>query len=103
MHSAKHSGDSAKQKNPWVIRESGRTFHKFFLLKPKDGVEIGKVAKELMNLDDVLEVYVTEGEAGFMVKARFDGEREPNKVAEYIRDNIDSRYGTLVSYLNYRR
>ncbi len=38
-----------------------------------------------------------------MVKARFDGEREPAEVAKYIKENVDGRYGTLVSYLNYRR
>ena len=87
----------------WTVRKGGKTFHKFFILRPKDGVEIAKVANELLALNDVLEVYVTEGSAGFMVKARFDGEREPEQVAEYIKNNIDNRYGTLVSYLNYRR
>ena len=87
----------------WTVRKDGKTFHKFFILRPKDGVEITKVANELLALNDVLEVYVTEGSAGFMVKARFDGEREPEQVAEYIKNNIDNRYGTLVSYLNYKR
>ena len=108
MDGRKPSESNAKRgrKRPeelWTVRKDGKTFHKFFILRPKDGVEIAKVANELLALDDVLEVYVTEGSAGFMVKARFDGEKEPADVARYIKANIDNRYGTLVSYLNYRR
>jgi hypothetical protein len=94
---------SARPEERWAIRKDDKTFHKFFILRPKDGVEIEKVTNELLALNDVLEVYVTEGNAGFMVKARFDGEREPEQVANYIKANIDNRYGTLVSYLNYKR
>ena len=87
----------------WTVRKGGKTFHKFFILRPKDGVEITKVANELLALNDVPEVYVTEGSAGFTVNASFDGEKEPEDVARYIKANIDNRYGTLVSYLNYKR
>ena len=103
---SRNTASRARGKQPeehWTVRKDGKTFHKFFILRPKEGVEIAKVANELLALNDVLEVYVTEGNAGFMVKARFDGEREPEQVASYIKANIDNRYGTLVSYLNYKR
>ena len=91
----KQSGSAARRpkrcKTLWTVRKDGRTFHKFFILRPKEGVEIAKVANELLAMNDVLEVYVTEGNAGFMVKARFDGEREPEDVACYIRNNIDNK------------
>ena len=107
MNDDKQSGSAVRRpkrcETLWTVKKNGRTFHKFFILRPKDGVEIAKVANELLALNDVLEVYVTEGNAGFMVKARFDGEREPEDVARYIKENVDNRYGTLVSYLNYKR
>ncbi len=103
----KPSGSAARRgrraEELWTVKRSGKTFHKFFILRPKDGVDIGRVAADLLGLKDVLEVYVTEGSAGFMVKARFDGVQEPEQVAKYIKEHVDGRYGTLVSYLNYRR
>ncbi|MCL4372349.1 hypothetical protein M1373_03460 [Candidatus Marsarchaeota archaeon] len=50
-----------------------------------------------------MEVYATEGPIGFMVKARFDGEKEPEEVANYIKKNVSKDYGTLVSYINFKR
>jgi len=87
----------------FVIKKNGKTFHKFFLIKPKQGMELEDLANGLVALPDVLEVYATEGTIGFMVKARFDGEREPEEVANYIKKNISKDYGTLVSYLNFKR
>ena len=103
VNGAKPGKGDTDGKSLWVVHKNGKTFHKFFILKPKEGLDIKNVAKELMELDDVLEVYVTEGSAGFMVKARFDGENEPESVARYIKKNVDNKYGTLVSYLNYSR
>ncbi len=108
-----HSASVAKQRQmqekqadirkKFVIKKDGKTFHKFFLIKPKEGMELEDLANGLVALPDVLEVYATEGTIGFMVKARFDGEREPEEVAQYIRKNISKDYGTLVSYINFKR
>jgi len=106
-----NSASAAKQRiqkedlvrKKFVIKKNGKTFHKFFLIKPKQGMELEELANGLVALPDVLEVYATEGTIGFMVKARFDGEREPEEVANYIKKNISKDYGTLVSYINFRR
>ena len=84
----KESGSAAKQRirNPkkfFVVKRNGKTYHKFFLIKPKQGMDLNMLANDLASLPDVLEVYATEGTIGFMVKARFDGEKEPEQVAQY--------------------
>jgi hypothetical protein len=102
------SGSAAKQriKDPkkfFVVRKNGKIYHKFFLIKPKEGMDLNMLANDLASLPDVLEVYATEGTIGFMVKARFDGEKEPEQVARYIEKNVSKDYGTLVSYINFKR
>ena len=87
----------------FIVRKSGKTYHKFFLIKPKQGMDLNMLANDLASLPDVLEVYATEGSIGFMVKARFDGEKEPEQVAQYIEKNVSKDYGTLVSYINFKR
>lgn len=87
----------------FVVKRNGKTYHRFFLIKPKPNIDINDLAERLVALDDVLEVYVTEGPAGFMVKARFHDDKEPDEVAKYIKKNVDSTYGTLVSYINFRK
>ena len=104
----KESGSAAKQrvKNPkkfFVVKRNGKTYHKFFLIKPKQGMDLNMLANDLAALPDVLEVYATEGTIGFMVKARFDGEKEPEQVAQYIEKNVSKDYGTLVSSGTYVR
>ena len=104
----KGSVSAAKQriKDPkkfFIVRKSGKTYHKFFLIKPKQGMDLNMLANDLASLPDVLQVYATEGSIGFMVKARFDGEKEPEQVAQYIEKNVSKDYGTLVSYINFKR
>jgi len=103
-----NSGSAVKQrvkdvKKIFVVKRNGKTYHKFFLIKPKPGMDLNALANDLVSLPDVLEVYATEGTIGFMVKARFDGEREPEEVAHYIEKNVSKDYGTLVSYINFKR
>ncbi|MEM0154733.1 MAG: Lrp/AsnC ligand binding domain-containing protein [Methanothrix sp.] len=108
-NSASPAKQGSKQMNKsdirkkFVIKRNGKTYHKFFLIKPKHGMDINTLADNLISLPDVLEVYATEGSIGFMVKARFDGEKEPEDVADYIKKNISKDYGTLVSYINFKR
>jgi DNA-binding Lrp family transcriptional regulator len=94
------------RKNPkgfFVVKKNGKTYHKFFLIKPRENANIDKLANDLIQLKDVVEVYATEGSAGFIVKARFDKGKEPSSVSRYIQKNISKDYGTLISYINFKR
>ena len=48
-------------------------------------------------------VFITEGDCGFVVKARLTGSKEPIDVSDYISRKISSRYGKVVSYYEYRK
>ena len=78
-------------------------YYKFFLIKPKVNANSKELAKTLMAFDEVAEVYVTEGMAGFMVKAKFFSSDIPNNVERYIKGKLGERYGVLVSPLQYSK
>ncbi|MGC8585979.1 MAG: hypothetical protein ACP5K5_00310 [Candidatus Micrarchaeia archaeon] len=78
-------------------------YYKFFLLKPKANADARELAKKLISFDEVAEVYVTEGIAGFMVKAKFFSSDMPNSIERYIKSRIGEDYGVLISPLQYRK
>ncbi|MCL4372253.1 Lrp/AsnC ligand binding domain-containing protein [Candidatus Marsarchaeota archaeon] len=87
----------------FVAKRNGKTYHNFFLIKPKQGMDVNALANDIASLPDVLEVYATEGPIGFMVKACFDSDKKPEEVADYIEKNVSKDYGTLVSYINFKQ
>ncbi|MGC8669888.1 MAG: hypothetical protein ACP5TL_01910 [Candidatus Micrarchaeia archaeon] len=78
-------------------------YYKFFLIKPRSNANAKEVAKELIAFNEVAEVYVTEGLAGFMVKAKFFSDNSPSNIEHYIKDKLGSRFGTLISPMQYAK
>lgn len=78
------------------IRRNGQQYSLFFI-RPKENSNAHKYAERLAAVDGVTEVMVTEGECGFVVKARNPsiGEKSP----------ILSRnsYKRLTSYYQYKK
>ncbi len=74
-----------------------------YFVRPKENADAGGIAEKLMMFESVKEVLLTEGDCGFVVKARFTDGKEPLDVADYISKNISSRYGKAVSHYEYRK
>ena len=83
-----------------AIKISGHHYDLFFI-KPKSNANAHTYAKRLASMKNVAEVLVTEGECGFIVKAR------GRVAAAYKRDKAvvlqRSSYKQMTSYLQYRR
>ena len=77
--------------------------HKFYLLTPKQNHGTEQLAKEIIDLDKVKEVYVTGGDCGFMVKAKFYDHDKPNDLEKYLANNVDPKYGAVVSYYRLKK
>ena len=86
-----------------IRRTKSGIVHKFYFVRPKENANAGELAEKLLGLRSVEEVFVTDGDCGFIVKARLTNNREPKEVAAYISKNIGSRYGRVMSYLEYRK
>ncbi|MCL4373851.1 MAG: Lrp/AsnC ligand binding domain-containing protein [Candidatus Marsarchaeota archaeon] len=78
-------------------------YYKFFLIKPKVNANANEVARELIAFSEVAEVYVTEGQAGFMVKAKFFDDNSPSDIEQYIKDKLGAKYGMLISPMQYAK
>jgi hypothetical protein len=79
------------------------TMYNLYFVKPKENADAGGIAEKLMALKSVKEVLMTEGDCGFVVKAKFIDGKEPVEVANYISKNISSRYGKAVSHYEYKK
>ncbi|MGC8496364.1 MAG: Lrp/AsnC ligand binding domain-containing protein [Candidatus Micrarchaeia archaeon] len=94
---------SMKKEQQYSIKRDGKRFYKFYLVNPKENADPDTVAEKLISFDDVEEVYVTDGDYGFIVKTRFRDGKEPADVFGYIHRKIDSKFGEITSYYKYRK
>lgn len=77
--------------------------HRFYLISPKEDLDAGHFAERLLSLDPVEEVYITDGDIGYIVKAKFSKDEEPKDVTRYIERNVAHKYGKIVSYYQYKK
>ncbi len=77
--------------------------HKFYFVRPRVNADANKLAERLIGLKAVEEVFLTEGDYGFVVKARFFKDQEPNDVGRYISRNVGLEFGKVVSYCQYSK
>ncbi|MGC8537539.1 MAG: Lrp/AsnC ligand binding domain-containing protein [Candidatus Micrarchaeia archaeon] len=94
---------SMKKGQQYSIKRDGKRFYKFYLVNPKENADPDTVAEKLISFDDVEEVYVADGDYGFIVKTRFRDGKEPKDVFGYIHNKIDSKYGEITTYYKYRK
>ncbi|EQD63865.1 hypothetical protein B2A_02315 [mine drainage metagenome] len=92
-----------KSRQTMVMKRDGKKFYKFYLVNPKANADPDTVAEKLISFDDVEEVYVTDGDYGFIVKTRFRNGNEPKDVYSYIHNKIDNKFGEITSYYKYRK
>lgn len=77
--------------------------HKIFFVRPRQNADAGELAERLIKLKPVEEVFLTDGDYGFVVKARFFKGEEPKDVTRFITRNIDSKYGAVISHYQYKK
>ena len=84
-------------------RTKKSSLHRFYLISPKQNLDAGLLAERLLSLEPVEEVFLTDGDFGYIVKARFSKEGEPKDVIRYIERHVDQRFGKVVSYYQYKK
>lgn len=75
--------------------------HRFYFIKPRPNANAEELAKKLIELKSVEQVFLTEGDCGFIIKARFLNDSEPKDVVEYISKRVGSEYGKVISHCEY--
>jgi hypothetical protein len=79
-----------------------KKMHCFYFIKPMPNMNANGLAAKLLALEAIEEVYVTEGDYGFLVKAKFK-DKEPDGVSEYIKKNLNRRFNMALSYYNLKK
>ena len=77
--------------------------HRFFFIEPRSNANADELAESLIKLPTVQEVYLTDGDYGFVVKARFLQGREPHNMAKYIASHVSPKFGHITGYYQYRK
>ena len=85
-----------------MVKKKG-ILHKFYFIKPKANSDADLLAEQLIELKPVEEVFLSDGDYGFVVKARFFKGKEPNDVTKYITSKVGNKFGKVVSYYQYKK
>ena len=78
------------------------SLHRFYLIEPKPNANADALADQLIALKNVEEVYVADGDYGFIVKVKFFDGNEPSDVINYLKGTIN-KFGVVNSYYQYRK
>ncbi|MFI5412695.1 MAG: hypothetical protein ACHQX1_02290 [Candidatus Micrarchaeales archaeon] len=85
-----------------MVRKKG-ILHKFYFIKPRENADADDLAERLISLKLVEEVFLTDGDYGFVVKARFLNGKEPDNVTRYISRNLSAKFGKVVSHYEFKK
>ncbi|MDE1851063.1 MAG: hypothetical protein KGH69_00020 [Candidatus Micrarchaeota archaeon] len=85
--------------NKVTVRKA--SLHRLFFIKPGTKGNVQDAVENLLGLQGIKEVLVSEGDYGLIVKARHsEGE---DVLRTYISKNFRGRFGEVVCYYAYRK
>lgn len=85
------------------VKRLNKKFYKFYFLQPPENVNADHIAEQLIDIKNVEEVYVTDGDYGFVVKTRFFEGQEPDDAFNFISRKLGSNFGKVTSYYQYKK
>ena len=77
--------------------------HRFFFVKPGEKADADEFADKVANIECVEEVLLTEGDFGFVVKARLGPLDKQKELAKCISEASSEKCGLAVSHYQYRK
>jgi hypothetical protein len=98
MDGGNKSGDNNAQ-----IRRIDNKIYKFYFVKPPENSNADHLAEQLISMKGVEEVFVTDGDYGFIVKTRFFDGMKSDGVHNYISKRLGSDFGRVTSYYQYKK
>ncbi len=78
-------------------------YYRFYLIKPNFNIDLQDLSMQIMSFKEVAEIYLTEGDSGILVKAKFFNDSKPQAIEEFIKKTIPNKYGILVSPIQYEK
>lgn len=84
------------------IKRSGNTY-KFYLVEPPENGNADNLAAKLINIRNVEQVLVTDGDYGFIVKTRFFENLKDDHAYNYLSKKLGGNFGKITSYYQYTK
>ena len=97
------SNNNGKNGNGTNVRRLSKKFYKFYLVHPPKNADADHLAEQLIGIKNVEEVFVTDGDYGFVVKARFFDRKEPDDAYNYLSRKLGGNFGRVTSYYQYKK
>ncbi len=79
------------------------SLQRFYLISPRENADATSLVERLLSLKPVQEVFLTDGDFGYLVRAKFSRQNAPNDIVDYMARKLDNKFGKVVSYYQYRK
>ena len=83
--------------------DASRPLCRFYLINPERNASVNSTVRKLIGIDEVDEVYVTEGPHGFIVKASPSSAAGSRRMATSIARQFGGQAVVMTSYAHYRK
>lgn len=80
-----------------------RPLCRFYLINPGRNSSVTSTVRKLIDINEVKEVYVTEGPHGFLVKAAPSNTINSRKITTNIARQFGGQVNVITSYAKYRK
>lgn len=97
----KNNGIGTRRKGS--AKRLSKGFYRFYFVEPPEGADADRLAERLMGIKDVEEVFVTDGDYGYVVKARSLEGKEPDDTDRHLIKCIGGNFCKAVSYYQYKK
>ncbi len=84
-------------------RRIGNIPYKFYFVEPQENADANRFAERLMGMKGVEEVFVTDGDYGFVVKARVSGEGKTDNAHDYLSRRLGCSFGKATCHYQYKK
>ncbi len=74
----------------------------FYMLHPRVNEDVKALIGHLLSMPSVLEVYLADGDFGYVIKARMEEDKEPQELIRFM-DRTGASYGKATTFYKFQR
>ncbi|MCL4381185.1 MAG: hypothetical protein M1331_00875 [Candidatus Marsarchaeota archaeon] len=75
----------------------------FFFIEPQDNMDARQTAQKLLSINNIAEVFITEGDYGFIAKTNTSDEAALAYIADSISSRVSKSFKRLSSYYKMKK
>lgn len=75
----------------------------FFFIKPQENSNAIETAQELLSIDNIEEVFIVDGDYGFIAKSNCRDNNASKAIGQFISENFNTNFHKLSSYYKIKK